>query len=185
MPIRKQRRSPCLWLVETFLTSPLASAEQNFRKLDRKQVLNILYQVCVFESNGCPCLWLAETFSTSLTAIAIRNLTKLDWKQVLNILYQVGVFLLIRKQRWSPRPLFGRDIFSSTTAEWNLMKLDRKQALNFLYYMYVCFWGPISKQRLLPLLSCFWLADTFSTLPLQLLNGTMAKLDMKQVLKVI
>ena len=49
------------------------TTEQNLMKLDRKQELNILYQVCVFfwpikkkkKKNGRPGLWLAETFSTS------------------------------------------------------------------------------------------------------------------------
>ena len=36
---------PGLWLAETFLTSPLKA---NWKKLDRKQDLNVLYQVCVF-----------------------------------------------------------------------------------------------------------------------------------------
>ena len=36
---------PGLWLADTFSS---AMAEQNLTKLDRKQELNILYQVCVF-----------------------------------------------------------------------------------------------------------------------------------------
>ena len=59
------------------------TAERNSTKLDRKQDLNVLYQVCVFsgrseKQDGCPGLWLAETFSTSplkpLSGIQ-RNLT--------------------------------------------------------------------------------------------------------------
>ena len=46
-------------------------AEQNSTKLDKKQDLNIFYQVCVFsgrleKQDGRPGLWLAEAFSTSL-----------------------------------------------------------------------------------------------------------------------
>ena len=46
------------------------TAEQNSMKLDRKQEINVLYQVCVFsgrseKQDGRPGLWLAETFSTS------------------------------------------------------------------------------------------------------------------------
>ena len=47
------------------------TAERNSTKLDRKQDLNILYQVCVCflgwseKQDGSPSLWLAETFSTS------------------------------------------------------------------------------------------------------------------------
>ena len=46
------------------------TAERNSTKLDRKQDLNVLYQVCVFRADGKkqdgrPSLWLAEIFSTS------------------------------------------------------------------------------------------------------------------------
>ena len=46
------------------------TAERNSTKLDRKQDLNVLYQVCVFQADrkkqdGRSGLWLAETFSTS------------------------------------------------------------------------------------------------------------------------
>ena len=56
--------------------------------------------------------------------------------------------------------------FFSKTAEWKLTKLERKQELNVLYK--VLFFGPIGKPRWLP---CLWLAETFSTSPLTLLNG--------------
>ena len=47
------------------------TAERNSTKLDRKQDLKFLYQVCVFRNDwkkqdGRPGLWLAETFSNSL-----------------------------------------------------------------------------------------------------------------------
>ena len=44
----KQDSRPVLWLAETFLTSPMKPLNRNSTKLDRKQVLNVLYQVCVF-----------------------------------------------------------------------------------------------------------------------------------------
>ena len=45
----------------------------------------------------------------------------------------------IRKLRWPPWPLIGRDIFdfSSETAERNSKKLDRKHDLNVLYQVCV------------------------------------------------
>ena len=63
---RSQRPLPCLcfsglsekqdgrlglWLAETFPTSPLKPLERNSTKLDRKQDLNVLYQVCVFRAH--------------------------------------------------------------------------------------------------------------------------------------
>ena len=121
-------------------------------KLDRKQDLNVLYQVCVLQANrkkqdGRPRLWLAETFSTSpqkpLNEIQ-RNLTgsKISMSST-----KFVFFGLIRKTRWSPWPLIGWDIFYffSETAEQNSTKLDRKQDLNVLYQ--VCVFGPIGKTR--------------------------------------
>ena len=42
---------PCLWLAETFPTFSSETAERNSTKLDRKQDLNVLYQVCVFRAD--------------------------------------------------------------------------------------------------------------------------------------
>ena len=73
------------------------TAEQNFSKLDRKQELNVLYQVCIFQGRsekqeGNLGLWLAETFSTSTKPLFKQNLLKVDRKQETNVLYQVCDF---------------------------------------------------------------------------------------------
>ena len=47
-PIEKQDGRPGLWLAETFSTE---TTEPNSTKLDRKQDLNVLYQVCVFRAD--------------------------------------------------------------------------------------------------------------------------------------
>ena len=113
------------------------TAEQNSMKLDRKQDLNVLYQICFFFSgrsekqDGGPGLWLAEKFSTS-------SLKPLNWIQQnmtgINISTSStkSVFFgPIGKTRWPPWPLIGWDIFDffSETAERNSTKLDRKQDL--------------------------------------------------------
>ena len=54
------------------------SSEQNSRKLDRKQDINVLYQVCVFRADlkkqdGRPVLWLTDTFSTSPLKLLNQN----------------------------------------------------------------------------------------------------------------
>ena len=73
------------------------TTERNSTKLDRKQVLNVLYQVCVFRADpekqyGRPGLWLAETYFDFSSETPERNSAKLDRKQDLNVLYQVCVF---------------------------------------------------------------------------------------------
>ena len=130
------------------------TAELNSTKLDRKQDLNVLYQVVFFgpiEKTKWPPWpligWDIFDFSSET---AERNSMKLDRKQDLNIFYQICVFLADRKTRWPPWPLICWDIFdlSSETAERNSTKLDRKQDLNVLYR--VCVFGLISKQKCPP-----------------------------------
>ena len=45
---KKQYGRPGLWLAETYFDFSFEIAERNSAKLDRKQDLNVLYQVCVF-----------------------------------------------------------------------------------------------------------------------------------------
>ena len=97
----------------------------------------------------------------------------LDRKQNLNVLYQVCVFHANQKNKMAAQPLIGWDIFefSSETAERNLMKFDRKQNLNILYQVF--FSGQSEKQDGSPSL---WLAKTFLTSPLKLLNRILLNL---------
>ena len=69
-PIGKTRWPPWPLIGWDIFDFSYETAERNSTKLDRKQDLNILYQVCVFggrseKQDGRPGLWLAETFSTS------------------------------------------------------------------------------------------------------------------------
>ena len=118
--------------------------EWNSTNLDRKQDLNVLYQVCVFQADrknkmaAWPLIgWdIFDFFSET----AEWNSTKLDRNQDWNALYQVCVFFRrIGKTKWPPWPLIGWDIFdfSSKTTERNSAILDRKQALNAFYHVCV------------------------------------------------
>ena len=65
----KQDGRPGLWLAETFFDFSSEPAEQNSKKLGRKQDFKVLYQVLCFlcwseKQDGRSGLWLAETFST-------------------------------------------------------------------------------------------------------------------------
>ena len=72
--------------------------------------------------------------------------------------------------------------FSSETAERNSTKHDRNQDLNVFYQ--VCVFRPIRKKNKIP--PGLWLAETFSTSPLKLLNEqNSTKLDRKQDLNVL
>ena len=189
------------------------TAEQNSTKLDRKQDLNVLYQVCGFfffgpirKTRWPPWSLIGRDIFDFSSVTAKRNSTKLDRKQDLNVLYQVCVFradrknkmaalatdwlrhfrLLIwnhwtefnetwqearsqrplpslcfsgrskKKTRWPPCPLIGWDIFdfSSETAEWNITKLDKKQDLNVLFQ--VCVFRADQKNKMAALASDWW-----------------------------
>ena len=120
------------------------TAERNSTKLDRKQDLKALYQVCVFRDdrkNKMAALasdWLRH-FSTStlkpLNGIQ-RNLTG---SKISKPSTKFVFFRPIGKTRWPSWPLIGRDIFdfSSETAEPNSTKFDRKQDLRAVYQVCV------------------------------------------------
>ena len=116
------------------------TAEQNWMKLDRKQDLNVLHQVCVFR----------DDWKNKMAAIAsdwLRHFQLLLWNPwtEFNETWQEArfqhplpsfvFFVSIGKTRWPPWPVIGWDIidFSSETAERNSTKVDRKQDVNVLY----------------------------------------------------
>ena len=133
------------------------TAERNSTKLDRKQDLKVLYQVCVFRVDR-------KNKMAALASDWLINFQLLLWnrwkefnddrEQDINVLYQVCVFRTDGKTRWPYWRLICWDIldFFSETAERNSMKLDRKQDLNVVYQ--VCDLRPISKQKLPPWLIC-------------------------------
>ena len=102
-PIGKTRWPPWPLIGWDIFDSSSETAERNSTKLDRKEDLNVLYQVCVFGPIGKPRWppwpligWDIFDFSSET---AERNSTKLDRKQDLNILYQVCVFRADRKNK--------------------------------------------------------------------------------------
>ena len=168
--------------ISSFFSSE--TTERNSTKLDRKQDLNALYQVCVFRADrknrmagrsekqdGRPGLWLAETFSTSplkpLNGIQ-RNLTG---SKISTTSTTFVFFGPIGKTIWPPWPLICWDSFdfSSETAEPNSTKFDRKQDLKALYQ--VCVFLADWKTRWPPR-PLIGLAETFSTSLLKPLNGS-------------
>ena len=121
------------------------TAERNSTKLDRKQDLNALYQVCVFQVDrknkmAAPVydllrhfqlfLWnrwieFNKTWQKASSQRPLPNLCFSGWSK-----QQYGCPGL-----WLAETYFD---FSSETAERNSGKLDRKQDLNVLYQVCVC-----------------------------------------------
>ena len=133
-------------------------AERNSTKLDRKQTLNVLYQVCFFQAdlkNKMDALasdWL-KIFSTSLMKQLNRIQRNLTGSKISKSSTKFVFFGLIGKTRWPPWPLIGRDIFDffSETADRNSTKLDRKEDHNVLYQ--VCVFGADWKNKMAALAS--------------------------------
>ena len=134
------------------------TAEQKSKKLDRKQDLNCLYQVCVFRAD-----WknkmatLASDWLSHFRLLLWNYWTEFNetWQEArsqhpLPSLCFIG---LIGKTRWRPWPLIAWDIFDffSETAERKSKKLDRKQDLNFLYQ--VCVFRANRKNKMVALAS--------------------------------
>ena len=107
--IKKSRRPPkplIGWNIFDFFQT----AEQNSTKLDRKQDLNVLYQVCVFSGWSLKKRWPPwpmigwDIFDFS-SETAERESKKFDRKQDLNIFYQVVFFSLMSKLKLPPWPI--------------------------------------------------------------------------------
>ena len=157
-PIGKTRWPPWPLIGLDVFDFSSETAERNSTKLDRKQDLNVLNQVCVFRADGKkqdgrPGLWLAETFSTSPLKPLNRSQRNLTGRKISTSSTKFVFFGPIGKTRWPPWPLIGWDIFdfSSETAERNSTKLDRKQDLNVLYQ--VCVFRADRKNKMAALAS--------------------------------
>ena len=84
----------CLSLTFHIFDFSSETAEQNSMKLDRKQDLNVLYQVCIFRADQ-KVSWqppIGRDIFDFSSETPEHNSTKLNRKQNLNILYKVSVF---------------------------------------------------------------------------------------------
>ena len=219
-PIRKIRWPPWPMIGWEIFDFSDETAERNSKKLDRKQDLKVLYQVCVFRADGKSKMAApASDWLKHFQLLLWNRWTEFNktWQEARSQcpLPSLCFFGLIGKRRWPPWPLIGWDIFDffSETTERNSTKLDRKQDLNVFYQVCVFWadrknkmaapasdwlrhfflllnrwtefdetWQEARSQRPLPSL-CFsgrlvkkdgghgpWLAETFLTSPLKLLN---------------
>ena len=134
-PIGKTRWPPLPLIGWDIFDFSSETIEHNSTKLDRKQDLNVLYQVCVFRANRKNKIHFRLLLWNRLTEF--NETWQEAWSQC--PLPSLCFFRPIGKKRWPPWPLIGWDIFdfSSETAEGNPTKLDRKQDFNVLYQVCV------------------------------------------------
>ena len=185
-PIRKRKWPPRPLIGWDIFDFPVETAERNSTNLDRKQDLNVLYQVCVFRADrknkmaARPLIgWDIFDFSVETTE---RNSTNLDSKQDFNAFYQVCVFGADRKTRWPPGLWFA-DIFSTSSLKpLNGIQRNLTGSKISTPSTKFVFLGRSKKQDGRPGL---WFAETFSTSPLKQLNPNSMKLDRKQDLNAL
>ena len=144
-----QEGHPGLWLAETFFDLFSTTVEWILTKLDRKQILNTLYQVCIFRADRKSKMaalasdWLKH-YSTSSP-----QLLNGFWGNLMEAIPQSPLSILCFSCNSEIELAETFFDFFSPTAEWVLMKLDRKQVLNALYQVCV-FLVPIRNPRWQP-----------------------------------
>ena len=147
------------------------TAEWNSKKLDRKQNLKVLYQVCVYRADRKkwpPQSLIGWDIFDFFSEIAERNSTKLDRKQTLNVLYQVCVFRADRKHKMAALTSDWLRNFQLWWNRWMEFKETWQEARSQRPLPSLCFSGRSQKQDGRPGLL---LAETFSTSSLKPLNG--------------
>ena len=172
-PIGKTRWPPWPLIGWDIFDFSSETAEQNATKLDRKQDLKVLYQVCVFRADR-------KNKMAALVSDWLRHFRLLLWNRLTE-------FNKTRQKARSLRPLpslcfSGRsekqdgrpglwlaETFSTSPLkplngiQWNLtVSKISKSSTKFVFF------GLIGKQDVRPGL---WLAETFSTSPVKPLNG--------------
>ena len=182
-PIEKTKWPPWPLIGWDIFNFSSETAERNSKKLDRKQDLHVLYQVCVFGPIGktkwlpLPLIdWDIFNFSSENSE---RNSKKLDRKQDLHVLYQACVFWADRKNKIAA-------LASDWLRHFQLLLWKRRTEFNKT-------WQEARSQRPLPSL-CFsnrsekqncrpglWLVETFSTSSLKPLNGIQGKFSWSKI----
>ena len=139
-PIGKTRWPPWPLIVWDIFDFSSETADLYSTKLDRKQDLNVLYQVCVFQADRknkiAALAWLAEAFLTSYLKPLNVIQQILTGSKISMSSTKFVFFGPIGKKNKMAAPLpIAWDIFdfSSENTEQNSTKLDRKQNLNVLY----------------------------------------------------
>ena len=169
----KQDDRPGLWLAETFLTSPLKPLNRIQRNLTGSKISTSSTKFVFFGPIGktrwqpWPLIgWDISDFSSET---AERNSKKLDRKQDLNVLYQVCVFRVNWKNKMAALASYWlRHFRLRLWNRWTEFNETWQEARSQRPLLSLYFSSRLEKQDGRPGL---WLAETFLTSPLKLLNG--------------
>ena len=148
------------------------TAEQNSTTLDRKQDLNVFYQVCasglIAKTRWPPWPLIGWDIFIFFSETTEQNSRKLDRKQTLNVLYQVCVFQGDLKNKMAALASDWLRYFRLLWwNRWTEFKEIWQEARSQSPLPSLCFSGWSEKQDSRPSL---WLAETFSTSSLKPLN---------------
>ena len=169
----KQNGRPGLWLAETFSTSPLKPLNGIQRNLIGSKISMPSTKFVFFGPIGktkwppWPLIgWDIFDFSSETDE---RNSKKFDRKQDLNALFQVCVFRAARKNKMAALASdWLRHFRLFLWNRWTEFNETWQEARSQRPLLSLCFSGRSEKQNGRPDL---WLAETFLTSPLKLLNG--------------
>ena len=135
------------------------TTERNSTKLDRKQDLNVLWEVCVFQDDWKNMMAaLASDWPRYFWLLLWNPLTEfnenLTGSKISKSSTKFVFFGPIFKTRWPPCPLIGWDIFdfSSETVGGNSTNFDRKQDLNV--HQVCVFW--VDRKKKMAALASDW-----------------------------
>ena len=171
-PIGKQDGRPGLWLAETYSTSPLKPLHRIQRMLTGSKIsmssIKFVFFVPIGKTRLPPWPLIGWDIFDFSSETAEQNSKKLDRKQYLNILYQFCVFRADRKNKIAA---LASDWLRHIRLLWNRcteFNETWQEARSLCPLPSLCFSGRSEKQDGRPGL---WSAETFSTSPLNLLNG--------------
>ena len=181
----KQDGRPGLWLAETFSTSPLKPlngirGNSTGSKISMSSSKFVFFEL-VGKTRWPPWPLIGWDIFDFLSETAVQNWPKLDRKQDLKVLYQVCVFWAGRKNKMAA-------LASDWLRHFRLLLWNRWTEFNETWQEArsqsplpsLCFSGRSEKQDGRPGL---WLAETFLTSPLKLLNGIQRNLTGNNISK--
>ena len=185
--IGKTRWSPQPMIGWDILDFFSKTAERNSPKLDRKEDLNVLYQVCVFQADRKNKMAaLASDWLRHFRLLLWNRWTEFNetWQEARSQRSLPSLCYWGRSQKQDGRPglWFSETFWTSSLKSLNGIQRNlRKQTFNVLYQVCV-FSGPIWKTRWPPWPLIGWVIFDFSS---ETAERNSTKLDRKQDLKIL
>ena len=168
----KQDSHLCLWLAETFSTSPPKLPNEIQRNLTGSKIsvspTKFVFFGPIRKTRWPPWPLICWDIFDFSSETALQNSTKLDRKQDISVLSQVCVFRADWKNKMAALASDWLRHFRLLWICWTKFNKTWQEARSQCPLPSLCFSGRSEKQDGHP---SFWLAETYSTSPLKPLNG--------------